>query len=63
MDWVSIEPWQSMEQVFGRQDRILSGRARKAGVMGVVVAGGEVHPGDAVRVEWPTGDRRALEPV
>ncbi len=36
---------------------------RKAGVMGVVVAGGEVHPGDAVRVEWPTGDRRALEPV
>ncbi|MCC7018823.1 MAG: MOSC domain-containing protein [Ardenticatenales bacterium] len=36
---------------------------RKAGVMGIVVAGGEVRPGDAVRVEWPAGERRALEPV
>jgi len=36
---------------------------RKAGVMSIVVVGGEVHPGDVVRVEWPAGERRALEPV
>lgn len=36
---------------------------RKAGVMGVVVAGGEVRPGDDVRVESPAGERLALEPV
>ena len=36
---------------------------RKAGVMGVVVAGGEVRPGDGVRVELPPGPRRALEKV
>jgi MOSC domain-containing protein YiiM len=36
---------------------------RKAGVMGVVVAGGEVRPGDAVRVEPPTGPHRRIAPV
>ncbi|MEU7916184.1 MOSC domain-containing protein [Microbispora bryophytorum] len=36
---------------------------RKAGVMGVVVAGGEVRPGDAIRVEPPTGPHQALRPV
>lgn len=36
---------------------------RKAGVMAVVVAGGEVRPGDAIRIELPTGPRRALEVV
>jgi MOSC domain-containing protein YiiM len=36
---------------------------RKAGVMGVVVAGGEVRPGDEVRVEFPPGPRRPLEKV
>jgi len=36
---------------------------RKAGVMGVVLRGGEVRPGDAIRVEPPAGPRRALEPV
>jgi MOSC domain-containing protein YiiM len=36
---------------------------RKAGVMSVVLAGGEVRPGDAVRVELPPGPHRALEPV
>jgi MOSC domain-containing protein YiiM len=36
---------------------------RKAGVMGVVVAGGEVRPGDAIRVELPPAPQRALEPV
>jgi len=39
------------------------GLVRKAGVMGVVLAGGEVHPGDAIRVELPEGPHRRLEPV
>ena len=33
---------------------------RKAGVMSVVVTGGEVRPGDPVRVQWPTGPHRPL---
>ena len=36
---------------------------RKAGVMAIVVAGGEVHPGDLIEVEMPPGEHRALEPV
>ncbi|MGY4397625.1 MOSC domain-containing protein YiiM [Sphingomonas sp. UYAg733] len=36
---------------------------RKAGVMAVVVAGGEIRPGDTVRVTVPTGQHRRLEAV
>lgn len=36
---------------------------RKAGVMGIVLAGGEVRPGDAIRVELPQQPHRSLEPV
>ncbi|HEV2107314.1 MAG TPA: MOSC domain-containing protein [Thermomicrobiales bacterium] len=36
---------------------------RKAGVMGVVLTGGEVQPGDAIRVELPPEPHRRLEPV
>lgn len=36
---------------------------RKAGVMGVVHAGGTVRAGDAIRVELPVGQPEALEPV
>ena len=36
---------------------------RKAGVMGVVVAGGEVRPGDPIRVELPPEPHRPLAPV
>jgi MOSC domain-containing protein YiiM len=36
---------------------------RKAGVMAVVLAGGEVKPWDTIRVEMPTGDQRPLHPV
>lgn len=36
---------------------------RKAGVMGVVLAGGEVRPGDPIRVELPPAPHRPLEPV
>jgi MOSC domain-containing protein YiiM len=36
---------------------------RKAGVMGVVVVGGEVRPGEQIRVELPKSPYRSLEPV
>lgn len=39
------------------------GLVRKAGVMGIVIAGGDVHPGDAIAIELPPEPRRALEPV
>ena len=36
---------------------------RKAGVMGVVLAGGEVRAGDGVTVELPAGPHEPLKPV
>jgi len=36
---------------------------RKAGVMGVVLVGGDVQAGDAIQVRMPAGDRHALIPV
>ena len=36
---------------------------RKTGVMGIVLAGGDVRPGDPVRVELPPGPHRPLVPV
>jgi MOSC domain-containing protein YiiM len=36
---------------------------RKAGVMSVVLAGGEVRAGDPIRVELPAGQHRSLGPV
>jgi MOSC domain-containing protein YiiM len=36
---------------------------RKAGVMAVVLCGGEVRPGDTIRVELPPEPREALKPV
>jgi MOSC domain-containing protein YiiM len=36
---------------------------RKAGIMGVVVSGGEVRPGDPIAVELPPPPHRRLEPV
>ncbi|HZB61698.1 MAG TPA: MOSC domain-containing protein [Microvirga sp.] len=33
---------------------------RKAGVMGIVIEGGEVRPGDAIRAELPPGPHRPL---
>lgn len=45
-------------------DRDADGRlVRKAGIMGVVLAGGAVRPGDPIRVEPPPGPHRRLEPV
>lgn len=50
-----------MEATLERDER--GGLIRKAGVMSVVVAGGEVRPGDPIRVELPPAPHRALEPV
>ena len=36
---------------------------RKAGVMGVVLASGEVQPTDPIRVELPPEPHQLLEPV
>lgn len=39
------------------------GLVRKAGIMAVVVAGGEVRPGDDIHVSLPPPPHRPLEPV
>jgi MOSC domain-containing protein YiiM len=36
---------------------------RKAGIMGIVLEGGEVRPGDEIRVELPSEPHRPLQPV
>jgi MOSC domain-containing protein YiiM len=36
---------------------------RKAGVMSVVLTGGDVRAGDAIAIELPEGPRRPLQPV
>ena len=50
-----------MKAVLGRDEH--GAVVRKAGVMGIVLAGGVVRPGDAIRVELPSPPHRALEPV
>ena len=50
-----------MAAVLGRDEQ---GRLiRKAGVMGIVLTGGIVRPGDPIRVELPPEPRRPLVPV
>jgi MOSC domain-containing protein YiiM len=45
-------------------ERTPDGRlVRKAGVMGVVVSGGVVQVGDAIRATWPAEPYSGLEPV
>ena len=36
---------------------------RKSGIMGIVVEGGDIRPGDAVRAELPAGSYRPLQVV
>ena len=50
-----------MEACLGRDAG--GGLIRKAGVMGIVLAGGEVQAGDAVVVELPDGEPVPLRPV
>ncbi|MCS5714223.1 MOSC domain-containing protein [Herbiconiux sp. CPCC 205716] len=50
-----------LKQVVGKD---AEGRTvRKAGVMGVVLEGGEVRPGDTIRVELPAEPHESLQPV
>lgn len=45
-------------------DRDADGRLiRKAGIMAIVISGGDGKPGDAIGVELPAGEQRPLEPV
>ena len=39
------------------------GLIRKAGVMSIILTGGEVRPGDPISVELPPEPHRALERV
>jgi MOSC domain-containing protein YiiM len=50
-----------MAATLGRDER--GNLVRKAGIMGVVLAGGEIRPGDPIRVELPPGPHQALVPV
>jgi MOSC domain-containing protein YiiM len=36
---------------------------RKAGVMGIVLVGGEVFPHDSIRIEYPPEPHQVLQPV
>lgn len=50
-----------MKAVLDRDDE--GNLIRKTGVMGIVISGGEVRPGDAIRIEMPAQPRRPLQPV
>ncbi|WP_306328887.1 MOSC domain-containing protein [Streptomyces venezuelae] len=50
-----------LKQVLGRDEN--GEIVRKAGIMGVVLTGGRVRPGDPIRVELPEGPHRPLEKV
>jgi len=58
-----IDKFQSglMQAVLGRDAD--GNLVRKTGVMCIAVASGDVHPGDAIRVELPTQPHHALEVV
>ncbi|PZW46605.1 hypothetical protein C8P66_109102 [Humitalea rosea] len=45
-------------------DRDAKGRlVRKAGIMAIVLNGGEIRPDDAITVDWPAPPHRALDKV
>ncbi|CAN5578953.1 MOSC domain-containing protein [soil metagenome] len=50
-----------MAAVLGRDEQ--GNLIRKAGVMGIVLAGGEVRPGDPIRIEMPQPPHQPLRPV
>jgi MOSC domain-containing protein YiiM len=50
-----------MEAVLDRDDE--GNLVRKSGIMGIVLAGGEVRPGDLVRAELPPPPHVPLERV
>jgi hypothetical protein len=50
-----------MAATLGRDER--GNLVRKAGIMGIIIAGGEVRPGDPISVELPPEPHRPLAPV
>lgn len=50
-----------LREVLGRDED--GAVVRKGGVMSVVVTGGVVRTGDRIRIELPTGEQQALQPV
>lgn len=50
-----------MQATLGRDAR--GELVRKAGIMAIVLAGGDVRPGDPIRVELPPAPHRPLAPV
>lgn len=60
---VQIDRFQKglMKAVLGKDEH--GNLIRKSGVMAIVLEGGEVKPGDAIRVEMPPGPHRPLEVV
>ncbi|MFD8639202.1 MOSC domain-containing protein [Streptomyces zaomyceticus] len=50
-----------LKQVLGRDEN--GEIVRRAGIMGIVLNGGEVRPGDPIRAELPEGPHRPLEKV
>ena len=60
---MQIDRFQSglLAAVVGRDE--LGRIVRKAGVMSIVITGGDVVPGDRIEVELPVGAHAVLEPV
>jgi MOSC domain-containing protein YiiM len=60
---VQIDRFQTglLEAVLGRDEH--GKLIRKSGVMGIVLCGGEVRPGDRISIELPPVPHRPLEPV
>jgi MOSC domain-containing protein YiiM len=50
-----------MAAALGRDQQ--GGLVRKSGIMSIVAAGGDVTPGDPIRVELPPEPHGLLEPV
>jgi MOSC domain-containing protein YiiM len=50
-----------MQAVLGRDAK--GGVTLRAGIMGVVLASGDVRPGDAIKVTLPDGERRPLKRI
>lgn len=50
-----------MDAVLGKDDE--GNLIRKAGIMAIVLEGGDLRAGDAIAVHLPEGEPRALEPV
>jgi MOSC domain-containing protein YiiM len=50
-----------MNAVLGRDEQ--GNLVRKSGVMGIVVAGGQVRPGDPIEIDLPPAPHQPLQPV